>query len=65
MIVQYNNFDKGLSLEPLLSYKLNPFTIFYLGATQQYLDLDPETGARDFTQTSRQFFMKFQYLVRI
>jgi len=65
MIVQYNNFGQGLSLEPLLSYKLNPFTIFYLGSTQQYFDLDPASGPRDFTQTSRQFFMKFQYLVRI
>ena len=65
LIVQYNNFGNELSLEPLLSYKLNPFTIFYLGAAQQYLDLDPTIGPRDFTQTSRQFFMKFQYLVRI
>jgi len=65
LIVQYDNFDKGLSLEPLVSYKLNPFTIFYLGSSQHYFDLGPATGARDFTQTSRQFFMKFQYLVRI
>ncbi|MCI0694308.1 hypothetical protein L0337_20155 [candidate division KSB1 bacterium] len=63
LITQYNDFSRGFNVEPLLSYKLNAFTIFYIGSTHQYLDLDPNRN--DLTQTSRQFFMKFQYLVRI
>lgn len=63
LITQYNDFNRGFNVEPLLSYKLNAFTIFYIGSTHQYLDLDPNRN--DLTQTSRQFFMKFQYLVRI
>lgn len=43
--------------------ELNAFTIFYIGSTHQYPELDPNRN--DLTQTSRQFFMKFQYLVRI
>ncbi|MGB5138174.1 MAG: DUF5916 domain-containing protein, partial [Candidatus Zixiibacteriota bacterium] len=32
LIVQYDNFERVMALEPLLSYKLNPFSIFYLGS---------------------------------
>lgn len=62
MVVQYNNFNKSLNLEPLLYYKLNPFTIFYIGSTMNYLDYENEN---DFTNTQRQFFLKFQYLFQI
>jgi hypothetical protein len=62
LVVQYDDFDQALSLEPLVSYKLNPFTIFYLGSTNQYVDLNSDNH---FSQTSRQFFMKLQYLFRV
>jgi hypothetical protein len=72
LVVQYSNdklfyttpqsFSQRLSIEPLLSYKLNPFTIFYIGSTHQYRDIDPLTN--HLTQNSRQFFLKFQYLFR-
>jgi hypothetical protein len=76
MIVQYSQQEtagketgKGLSIEPLLSYKLNPFTIFYMGFTNQSERLyDNNSGAplsSDLIDTQRQFFMKFQYLVQI
>lgn len=61
LIVQYNNFSEGLSIEPLLTYKINPFTLFYIGSTHGFLDYD---NPDDFAQTSRQFFAKFQYLFR-
>ena len=61
VIVQYDNFDRVMGIEPLLSYKLNPFTIFYLGSTHSYQNLR-ETS--EMSQTSRQFFFKFQYLLR-
>ena len=59
-IVQYNNFDNEVSVEPLLTYKLNPFSIFYIGSTMGYHEFGD-----DFARTSRQFFLKFQYLFRI
>jgi len=62
LIVQYNDFNEELSFEPLLTYKINPFTIFYVGSTHNY---DWEMGkARNAHDTSRQFFLKFQYLFR-
>lgn len=60
LIVQYNNFDDQVSIEPLLTYKLNPFSIFYIGSTMGYQEF-----GNDFSRTSRQFFLKFQYLFRI
>ena len=62
MIVQYNNFSENLAIEPLLSYKLNPFTIFYIGSTHDYFNFPNNKG---WIQTQRQFFMKFQYLVQL
>jgi hypothetical protein len=70
VIVQWDDFGGQLSLEPLLTYRLNPFTVFYVGATSGYtdygrrddLDLPTEAGL---TNTSRQFFLKFQYLLRL
>lgn len=49
-----------LDLEPLLVYRLNPFSIFYVGSTY---------GSRQFdgyglVGTDRQHFAKFQYLFR-
>lgn len=51
-----------LSIEPLLSWKLNPFTIFYVGSTHDYWDVNQEGKIYE---SSRRFFAKFQYLFRI
>ncbi|MCB0281622.1 MAG: carbohydrate binding family 9 domain-containing protein [Calditrichaeota bacterium] len=64
IIVQHNNFVNQLSVEPLVSYKINPFTIFYAGITedkQNYSD-KPFTEVYNWTTVSRQYFLKFQYL---
>ncbi len=61
LVVQYDDFDKGLSIEPLLTYRLNAFSMFYIGSTAAYRDYPSPDGL---TQTSRQFFAKFQYLFR-
>ncbi len=62
LIVQYDKFDKQLSIEPLLTYRLNPFSLFYVGSTHGYRDFDEISG---FNRTSRQFFLKFQYLFQL
>jgi hypothetical protein len=61
-ILQYNSFDEPtLNIYPLFSYKLNPFTIFYAGFTDNRQEFG---GANGFLTTQRQFFVKFQYLLR-
>jgi hypothetical protein len=60
LVVQYDDFDNNFDIEPLLNYKLNPFTIFYIGSTHAYEKFDGYDGM---TQTQQQFFLKFQYLV--
>jgi len=61
VIAQYNSFDKSVHLYPLISYKLNPFTIFYAGSTHSLTNFGGPYGVQ---QTARQFFLKIQYLWR-
>jgi hypothetical protein len=61
LVVQYDDFSQALSIEPLLTYKVNPFTLFFVGSNLAYQDY----GAPErFAHTSRQLFAKFQYLWR-
>jgi hypothetical protein len=62
MVAQYFTEDKSISIEPLLSYKLNPFTIFYVGSSHA---LDESPAGKNFSERSRQFFAKLQYLVGV
>jgi len=66
LIVQYNSFSEQLQIYPLLSYKANPFTKFYIGMNDymNYYDQAGLNGYQGFKQTDRQFFVKFQYLIR-
>ncbi len=61
IIGQYNEFNKAVSFFPLVSYKLNPYTIFYVGSTYSLSDFGDPYG---FKQTARQYFLKLQYLFR-
>jgi hypothetical protein len=60
MVMQYSEFQERLSIEPLVSYQVNPFTIFYVGSVYGSSQFD-EQG---FVGTDRQYFAKFQYLFR-
>ncbi len=65
LVVQYDNFNRSMSLEPLLSYKLNPFTIFYFGATRGFQQPEGRSGLlNNWTKTGHQYFLKLQYLLR-
>jgi hypothetical protein len=61
VILQYNSFDPTFNVYPLFSYKVNPFTIFYAGFTDNQYDFGAPNG---FLTTQRQFFVKFQYLFK-
>ena len=63
LVTQYNHFDGSVRLEPLVSYQINPFSVFHLGTTHGY-DVLPNTPSA-LAQTSRQVFFKFQYLFRV
>lgn len=63
LVLQYDDFDQQFNVEPLVTYKLNPFTLFYVGSTQVYREFaDPRD---ELTPVERQYFAKFQYLFRM
>lgn len=67
-IVQYDDFGQYLQIDPLLSYKLNPYTVAFLGSSHGYQDFAPSEappGRDGLNETARQFFLKFQYLFQI
>ena len=59
LISQYDEFARQLQIDPLLSFKLNPFTVFYAGSTHNFTNFDAPYGM---TRTVQQFFVKLQYL---
>jgi hypothetical protein len=61
MISQYDSFNNEIQLYPLIYYKVNPFTVFYAGMTDYMDKFDPPY---DYKRTTREFFVKFQYLIR-
>lgn len=65
LIVQYDSFSKSFNIDPLLSYKWNPFTIFYIGSSHNMSDIGEVPGHGRFVENSRQFFAKFQYLIKL
>lgn len=60
VVGEYDDFRGSFAVEPLLLYRLNPFSVLYLGSSHDYLD----TGEPGFRQSERQFFLKVQYLFR-
>ncbi|MCX6164337.1 MAG: DUF5916 domain-containing protein [Ignavibacteriae bacterium] len=65
LITEYNTFDGSFYLNPLGSYKPNPFTIFYIGFTDMFNDTDTPNGKPKYALSNRQFFLKMQYLFRL
>ncbi len=68
-ILEYDNFREGLSVEPLVTYQINPFTVFYVGAnsSRREFDISDKNGLDEFwlEETNRQFFAKISYLWQI
>lgn len=66
LVVQYNDSWDNWDIDPLLTYRLSSFSMFYIGSTH---DITQLTGQPDedqvWRQTSQQFFMKVQYLFRL
>jgi len=62
LVSEYVTEGKQFRLEPLLTYKLNSFSVFYLGSSHAMDEYPPPTGL---VQTGRQLFLKFQYLWKV
>ncbi len=63
IVVQYNDRDDMWETDPLITYRLNPLSIFYIGSTRDYRDLKlDEDGREGWNLTERQYFVKLQYL---
>jgi len=65
LVTEYDSFSKQWNIDPLITYRLNPFSTFYVGATYDYDRFDNCGPDEDHTITclsERQFFMKIQYL---
>jgi len=56
-----------VEIDPLVSYKINPFSVFFIGSTHHFADYgtSDEASDTDYEQMERTFFVKFQYLFRI
>lgn len=65
MVLQYDDFSKEFALEPLMTYRINPFTMFYVGSTHDFTEMQETGNERRYAATGRQFFAKFQYLMQI
>jgi hypothetical protein len=68
LVSQYNEFSESFDIDPLLTYRLSPFSVFYLGSTYDYCHyngLGADGTDRLTCLASRQFFMKLQYLFQI
>jgi hypothetical protein len=65
LVVQFDDFDQRWEFDPLVTYRLNPFSIFYVGSTrnyQRYAALDD--GPESWQLGERTYFLKLQYLFR-
>jgi len=65
LVLQYDSFQQKFDIDPLLSYKLNPFSVFYLGSTHAFSEIESPGSKPRYIETDRQLFLKFQYMWRL
>ena len=60
-------FGSKWEVDPLVTYRINSFSVFYAGSTHDYRDFNAgiEDGNDQYILTDRQYFMKLQYLFQI
>ena len=60
LVLELNNFNDYLFIQPLFEWTPNPFTIFYIGGNQNLTKSN-----KNYLVENSQFFIKFQYLLSI
>jgi hypothetical protein len=65
LVVQFDDFDQRWECDPLVTYRLNPFSIFYVGSTRDYQRFAArDDGPESWQLGERTYFLKLQYLFR-
>lgn len=62
VLLQYDLFNRNFTIDPLLSYKWNPYTILFFGSSHDISEISDNNGFGNYTETDRYFYLKFQYL---
>jgi hypothetical protein len=63
LVLQYDDHNRTWDADPLVTWRLNPFSIFYVGSTRRYNEFDGASDPVDGWQlTGRTYFLKVQYL---
>ncbi len=66
LITQYNDRYRTWDFDPLLTYRVNSLSVFYVGSTYHYREYALTEGSlEDWRLSSRQYFLKFQYLFQL
>ncbi len=66
LITQYNDRYRSWDFDPLLTYRVNSLSVFYVGSTHNYREFALTEGSlEDWRLTARQYFLKFQYLFQL
>ena len=65
VIVQYTGPDNDLTIDPLLTYKINPFSAVYIGSSQYYADFAEDGEPVNLSLSNRVYFFKVQYLFKM
>ena len=58
LVGEFNDFDKKFFFQPLLKWNPNPFTIFYIGGTNGYSQINSNNR---YGVENSQLYFKFQY----
>ena len=65
LVLQYDDFYQVWEMDPLLTYRVSSFSVLYIGSTYDYSNIAIDSSVQSkWKMTSRQFFMKLQYLFR-
>ena len=67
LVVEYNDFRESWNIDPLLTYRISSFSVFYVGTSYQYDNylVNQADNIKRYELSTRQFFMKLQYLFQI
>ena len=66
LVTQYNDFGERWEVDPLITYRLSPFSVLYVGSTYDYDNfINSLTERTNYQLTSRHFFLKLQYLFQV
>ena len=59
-VTQYHDYEKKIDVQPLISYQLDPFSIYYIGTSLSY-----EKSGKNWDENFGQVYVKIQKLFSI